>query len=171
MRAVLSPVALLYILASLLLVQVLATPKITSDATQSKSIQSREPVQRGGSQIIQDSLLNLMVRVVSGTTTTGGAQASVVDTRAAGHIADAAVKSHPRMQADLGGNLLADRNQASTMLLEREDVTAAAEGQNAELGRTSLVLRSAAPKVFGINIYLIIAWLVFMYLMYRTGSL
>lgn len=165
MRAVLSPVALFYVLASLLLVQVLATPKITSDATQSKRIENREHVQRGGLPNIDDSLLKLMARVVSGTT---GAQASV-DTRAAGHIADAAAKS-PREQAHSGRDLLADRSQASTILLEREDVMAAEE-QNAELGRTSLVLRSAAPKVFGINIYLIIAWLVFMYLMYRTGSL
>lgn len=165
MRAVLSPVALLYVLASLLLVQVLATPKITSDATRPNVIETRESIRRLESQDTEDSLLALMVRAVSGST---GAQATV-DSRAAGHIADAAAKS-PREQNHSERDLIAARGQASTTLLERED-NSAAEAQNEELGGTSLVLRSAAPKVFGINIYLIIAWLVFMYLMYRTGSI
>lgn len=34
----------------------------------------------------------------------------------------------------------------------------------------TLVSRSAAPKVLGLNICLIIAWLALIYLMYRTGS-
>lgn len=165
MRAVLSPVVLLYVLASLLLVQVLATPKITSDASHPNSIETRESIRRQGLQNTENSFLDLMVRVVSGST---GAQATV-DKRAAGRIAVAGAMS-PREQAHSGRDIIADRGQASTMLLERED-NSAAEAQNEELGRTSLVLRSAAPKVFGINIYLIIAWLVFMYLMYRTGSI
>lgn len=31
--------------------------------------------------------------------------------------------------------------------------------------------KTAAPKVFGISIYLIIAYLVLLYLMFRTGSM
>lgn len=165
MRAVLSPVALLYVLAGLLLVQVLATPKITSDATQPDSTDARESIRRQGLSNTENSFLDPMVRIVSGNT---GAQVTV-DKRAAGRIAHAAAISPPE-QAHSGRDFIAARGQASTMLLEREGTTAA-EAQNEELDRTSLVLRSAAPKVFGINIYLIIAWLVFMYLMYRTGSI
>lgn len=37
--------------------------------------------------------------------------------------------------------------------------------------RSSTVMTSAAPTVFGINIYLVILWLVLLYLMFRTGSM
>lgn len=37
--------------------------------------------------------------------------------------------------------------------------------------RSSTVMTSAAPTVFGINIYLVIMWLVLLYLMFRTGSI
>lgn len=165
MRAVLSPVALLYVLASLLPVQVLASPKITSDATHPNSIETRDPLRRQGTQHTENPLLNLMLRVASGT---ARAQTDV-DKRAAGRIEDAAATS-PREQARSGREPIADRSQASTALMDREE-NLTAEEENGEPARTSLVLRSAAPKLFGINIYLIIAWLVFMYLMYRTGSI
>lgn len=42
-------------------------------------------------------------------------------------------------------------------------------GQNLEY--RTVVVRSAAPKILGVNMFLIIAWLVFVYLMYRTGSI
>lgn len=32
-------------------------------------------------------------------------------------------------------------------------------------------MTSAAPTVFGVSIYLIIAWLALLYLMFRTGSI
>ncbi|KAF3766942.1 hypothetical protein M406DRAFT_350335 [Cryphonectria parasitica EP155] len=37
--------------------------------------------------------------------------------------------------------------------------------------RSAPVATSAAPKVLGINIYVMIAWLGLLYLMYRTGSM
>lgn len=49
-------------------------------------------------------------------------------------------------------------------------VDSASEGVS-HVERFSAVTRSAAPKVLGVNVYLVIVWLALLYLMYRTGSL
>lgn len=45
------------------------------------------------------------------------------------------------------------------------------EESGLKLPRSSPAATSAAPKVFGVSIYLVIAWVVLIYLMFRTGSM
>lgn len=167
MRAVWTSVALLYTLASLLLAQVLATPEANSNPAHSRDFNVREAIRQLGTRRNEDTFSGLEVPAVSRST---GAQPNI-DARHADHIADAAVKGRDR-KARSEREYIADRAQGWTMRLERDHHSAdpVTEEQNGELHKASLVLRSAAPKVFGVSVYLIIAWLALMYLMYRTGS-
>lgn len=167
MRAGLGSVALLNILASLLLVQVLAAPQNTSNSPYSTDIVVRDHSEWRLRAPRTEEFPALMVRLFSRTTRP---QANF-DARAADHTADAAAIIR-REKALIESDHIDDRHQALAMHLEREAVSAisAVEEQDKDAVTSSLVLRSAAPKVLGINIYLIIAWLALMYLMYRTGS-
>ncbi|KAJ4385578.1 hypothetical protein N0V93_010007 [Gnomoniopsis smithogilvyi] len=162
MRGVSSLVAVVYILAGLLLIQVLATPETTSNAAQSDKRNLIETVRRLRRRDTENHPPGLTVKDVSRST---GLRPNVA-VRAADHIiADAAAEKRWE-QAHI------ERDQAWTMHLERDATLTIQvdEEQDGDLTKRSLVMRSAAPKVFGINIYLIIAWLALMYLMYRTGS-
>lgn len=169
MRGVLSPVAVLYILAGLLLVQVLATPETISNAAHSRDLDIIEAVQQSAGRSIETFPPGLTARDVSRIP---AAQPNVAAVRAAERNADDAAEKR-RGQSHVERDGIAERDgQAGTIHMERDAVPSIpmAEEQNGGLTESSLVLRSAAPKVFGINIYLIIAWLALMYLMYRTGS-
>lgn len=168
MRAVWSTAVLLYTLASLLLVQVLATPKAHSNSARSKDIDARGAIRHHEARRTDSSVPGLEIRLVSRTV---GTQPNV-DVRDWDHIADTPAKSR-RDKVHIERDHIADKDQAWTTRLEREATSGspATEKQNGESDKSSLVLRSAAPKVFGISIYLVIAWLALMYLMYRTGSI
>lgn len=161
MRGVSSSLAVLYILAGLLLIQVLATPEATFHAANSEALDLRTTVRQLEGRSAENSPLGLRVKDVPRTS---GAQPNI------------AVRAADTVAADEESQIRRDhitgRDQASPIHLGR-DASAkmlVVEEQNGDLTKSSLVLRSAAPKVFGISIYLIIAWLALMYLMYRTGS-
>ncbi|KAJ4424044.1 hypothetical protein N0V82_001291 [Gnomoniopsis sp. IMI 355080] len=165
MRGILGSVAVLYILASLLLIQVLATPEIISNAAHSRDLNIKEAAQQSVGRGIETLPPGLPARGVSRT-----------PVAAAERIADAAAeKRWEKAHVERDGIAERDGQAWTTVHLERgaepvSSIPVAEEQHDGGLTKSSLVLRSAAPKVFGISIYLIIAWLALMYLMYRTGS-
>lgn len=180
--------ALLYTLVSLLLAQALAAAppqQPNSQSTRSKGINAREAIRWLEAQRTEDVRPKFSVRLAPG----GGVSSTVTDLMAPRdphpttdtappveardeitHTERSSALVEVREEKALTERAIVDGKHQPLLSVEREAAPAPAEaGQN--LDYPTLVVRSAAPKVLGINIFLIIAWLVFMYLMYRTGSI
>lgn len=178
--------ALLYTLASLVLVQALAAAspqqQPNSQPVRSKGIDARDAIRWLEAQRTEDVRPKFSVRMA-----TGGGRSSTdlmaprephpttdstpVEAREElVHAERSSALVEVRDEKALIERAIVDERHQPPLSVEREAAPApAAADQN--LNYPTLVMRSAAPKVFGVNVFLIIAWLVFMYLMYRTGSM
>lgn len=76
--------------------------------------------------------------------------------------------------SEVSSRLLEGREEGSPTLQSRGPESLGRprfEESGLKLPRSSPAATSAAPKVFGVSIYLVIAWVVLIYLMFRTGSM
>lgn len=74
----------------------------------------------------------------------------------------------PRTTDDRIDDVATDPGPLGQQLDDSDSTTSTAARH---VARAASPAASAAPKVFGINIYLVIIYLALLYLMYRTGSL
>lgn len=145
-------------LSSLLLAPVLASaPEANQNSIRSQAIAARDSTYWITPRQPESSLTNLGFRsapeaVDHGLNAASGDAAEAVEERA----------EFGERAGDVGKS-----NHESTLVQREPDFG----GVHWHERSSSPVMTSAAPTVFGINIYLIIAWLVLLYLMFRTGSI
>ncbi|CAN8102243.1 unnamed protein product [Discula destructiva] len=159
------------LLASLLLIQVLAAvPQASNSRSSRPGIDARDAI----SWLKAHRTADAARPIFEARLPTGGGGISPVQSiasRDAEHTAATAIEGRDE-SARVERSDIDKRHQIS------RDRRREAASTGPMLARTdpdldhhpALVVRSAAPKVLGVSVYLIIAWLVLMYLMYRTGS-
>lgn len=182
MRAPCISAALLYALASLLLAQVLASaPQANSQSARSKSsmkgIDARDAISWLKAQRTEDARPRFEARLatadISPDNVAPRGALSTADTTPVETRRENDLKAHLERTGADGIPLQTRTQQAMLMNAERENDSGrrrAGPDDDANIDGSAFVKRSAAPKVFGVNIFLIMAWLALIYLMYRTGS-
>lgn len=159
------------VLSSLLLVHVLAgTPQPYSNSPRSGAVIDSSAIGSLEMRRPDISTANPKDRAAPEAREEG----TVVVERDAGHTTREVLDERARLGgAGSGGGERRDRkldDLASTMLRLREPM--GLEGGVHGRSSSSPVMTSAAgPTVFGVSVYLIVAWLALLYLMFRTGSI
>lgn len=146
-------------LSSMLLVQVLASaPETDQNSVRSHAIDARDATHWLMGRHPESSLASLGARIAPEAV---DEEPSVALRRDAAEAVDE--RAGP-------GDRVGDsekRNLGSTLEQRKPDFV----GMRAHERSSTPAMTSAAPTIFGISIYLVIAWLVLLYLMFRTGSI